>query len=192
MAIPLSHDALWTSYEDVRLLVYQTCHAFARRHGGEFDELLSAAHEHFVAAHAAYDPTRAKYTTWVRNAVWWGLLEDARTAGRLTGRTAPYTHDLPDEPGFDLGAFLGGLSADARTVARLALEAERRTSRDRRRAVLDFLHDIKWTAERIAESFGELREALSIGCLAEPECTFGGSDVTPSDWDVKWTWFKYS
>jgi hypothetical protein len=68
---------------------------------------------------------------------------------------------LPAPTTFDLDKFLIDLSADARTVARLALETERRTNRGRRQAVLDFLHDLRWSAERIAESFSELREDLS-------------------------------
>jgi DNA-directed RNA polymerase specialized sigma24 family protein len=163
MAIPLTHDALWTSYDDVRRLVYQTVHAFIQRHGGEFGELLSEAQECFVKAHGSYNPRRAKYTTWIRNAVWWGLLEHQRQWGlrherfpQLDGEKTDWAAPLP----FAEFEFLDELSADAQTMARLVLEERPANVQQGQQWLLNFLHDLHWSAERIAESFLEIRETL--------------------------------
>lgn len=159
--ITLTQDACWTGYEDVQPMIHRTCESFQQRKGGRISEQNEEAIDHFLKAHAAYDPSRAGYTTWIWWGIWHGLMESQRTAARRAARyEGAIPDDLPDRTGFDLRGFLSDLSHDAATVARLALEASNRDCRSKRRSVVEFLGSIGWTAARIAESFSEIREAL--------------------------------
>ena len=63
------------TYHDVAKLLYQTVHAFRRRYGGAWDDLLSDAHLGFCRAYRGYRPEKARFSTWVRNTVWFAMLQ---------------------------------------------------------------------------------------------------------------------
>ena len=69
------------TYEDVERLVHHTAHAFQRRCGGDYEELLSEANVIYAATYRSYDPTRynCKFATALRNNIWYGLMDAYRT-----------------------------------------------------------------------------------------------------------------
>ena len=175
MGNPLTLSAIDLAYRDVERLVYHTAHAFRRRYGGDFEELLSEANEHFMHAFHTFDPGRGQFPARVRHVVWHGLLETLRKEAnrkRLLAR-ADINLDGVSQPGNrDWLADAHELSDDAAAVLGLVLEPPpeiRLWSRQRdqlerykakRSAVVELLHEIGWCSMRIAESFQEIREIL--------------------------------
>lgn len=132
------------TYRDVEQLIYHTVHRFHRRHGGDFEEQLSAARLIFMAAYN--DHTAGKihvpFHTALVNYIWYSLFDRYRTDTghrRITPR--PGVTSLATA-GLDGGAYdpadyrankaaadagtieriLDGLSADAAICVRLVLE----------------------------------------------------------------------
>ena len=168
-------------YRKVEKLIWDTCLSFRRSHGGDLDDLIGEAHVAYMLCLDSYNPARSKFGTWVRNKVWFALLERARSTARYHGRFPMECRDAvagfddiatrsePDE--FDTDGFLAALGDDARMVAALALEpnidirldCECRKGRDEtkiRKSVTAFLRGCGWEPERIAAAFAEVRSAL--------------------------------
>jgi len=152
------------AYEQVERLISSTVKSFRRGYGGEWQELLSEAGEHYVDADNSYESDRARYSTWVRFKVWHGLLETHRTKCRRQG-ILPQDFSLNlnsvhERERFDLDKFLAELSGDAATMISLVLESPKRYPRHKRMAVVEALLGMGWGAERIVKTFLEIREAL--------------------------------
>ncbi len=163
------------TYGDVEKLIYRLAWKAVRRYGGEFDDYVSAANEAFAEAYASYDASRgASFPTWL----WWkvkGTISGEVHQSKLQERTVASGEDidldvLPGRSRFDLDVFKSELSYDARQVVTMVVESPHE--------IWDLLHhqdigscvrggltrrlrDVGWTVARIAESFSEIREALS-------------------------------
>lgn len=75
--------AVTETYEDVRLLIFDTVHKFHRSYGGDFEELVGDAHLIFMEVYNNFDPGRGtKFSTWLRLKIWYGLLEKARAQAK--------------------------------------------------------------------------------------------------------------
>lgn len=148
------------SYSQLQRLIYDLTHQFQRRYGGDWDELVSEAHEHYSRALTTYDSTRAKITTHIGYRIWKGLLETARTKGRRGRLLQQIDMDLGtwrEKGQFNPRMFLSELSNDAALVVSLVWAAERKPGK---RRVIRHLLSLGWAAERVLESFREIREAL--------------------------------
>lgn len=175
----LARMAMEETFSDLEPLLHQVVHKFSRRYPGiPHDELFSVACERFVAAYRS-NKRYTKLSTWLTNMVWWGLLDYYRSEAKQHRRNTPIS-SCPDNPLATLQArprrefrhFLGDLTDDARFVALLAtnlppdikLEARRRRPKAKepvcQHALKEFLADLGWAAQRIAESFEEIRRAL--------------------------------
>ena len=159
-----------TAHRQVERLIQHTVHCFARRHGGDREELLSQANVCWVQAFQHWDANRSKLTTWTQNAIWYGLMKnrskESKRAIKLP-RTDTDLNNMTARRGFDLDSLLENCSPDAATVVELALTApdQRRGKRKRRatsirNSIIHYLLDIGWAAARIAASVREIREVL--------------------------------
>jgi hypothetical protein len=162
----MSDPAIEDVYEDVRDDVTRVAGAFARSRGLDFDEVRQEAGLAFVEAYGRYQTRGGKARgTFGRYAVFYvrkRLLTNARTQARrerLLGVRLPMA-ELPPTRQDGLKAVFEGLGHDARTVVDLALGADGRP-RSVRAFVRRRLADMGWAAARVAESFEEVRRALS-------------------------------
>jgi DNA-directed RNA polymerase specialized sigma24 family protein len=63
------------TYYDFENLIYDVCHKFQRRYGGNFDDLHSECNDLFLSILKSFDPHKAKLSTWLRKKLWFGLLD---------------------------------------------------------------------------------------------------------------------
>lgn len=153
------------AYAENRVRIKHVVNKFAQNKGGDPEELLSEAHEHFMTALRTYrDDKGTQLSTWIYFTVHHGLLESHRKeAGRASHRRQESV-DFSEQPrrGFDLDGFVEDLSPDAEIVVRLALTAGRRYSQMRtaRRAAAVKLLRRGWSGRRIAAAFEEVKAAL--------------------------------
>lgn len=172
------------AYEDHVRLVHYLALRHQRAHGGQLEDLLSEAHEHFVAACHTYQHNLGAMSTWLTWRIRGGLLSTARKlaseARRLPRITLPPT-EADAEDGLECVTATGGavngwrlidlldsLSDDARYVVRVVLQQSSgfrlllriEGSRQVRNVLRDYLKDHGWTRERIDTAFQSLEEAL--------------------------------
>ncbi len=163
------------TYESVRPLIFSLCHRFHQRYDGDWQEICSQAHLHFMLACLSHDPAKGRLTTWVQTKVWYGLAEDRRNELRKRGthRQVPYQLEaLPDRRRNQLGEIMEELSSDAQAVVELTLgDALDSLARERnfldqakptslRNRLVKLLLEAGWSASRILQSFHEIREVL--------------------------------
>lgn len=172
--ITTNKEAAAETYRDMRRLLYYLCHRFKLKYGGDFEELLSEAHEHYVTAYATFDPKKGEFQKRISFFVWARLLETKRKQAVQVRR---YPHEQnPDlcqvgerRRHFNPRRFANELSQDAGEVVRLALfppldilvSASEKRPKKTAKVIMEYLKDIGWSLERIRESFAEIREALS-------------------------------
>ena len=164
------------NHQSVERWIDKVTYNFVKRHGGDFAELQAEAHGTFLEVMKTHDPERAKLTTWVGRIVWQRLTRKAAEVCKHHERWRESSEgDLDGNPAkerFCLTDFLANLSEDAATVASLVCEPPPDLELDvkdrsraggwpsRRAALVQYLRDIGWCGERIAESFSEIAEAL--------------------------------
>jgi DNA-directed RNA polymerase specialized sigma24 family protein len=170
----LRQHAMDDTFADVEKLVYHTVHRFVQRKGGTFEDWIGEAHEAFMLAYERYKPERGPFPSFVRWVVEKRLLEVLRTNMRRKGKVVfgdvdPDLHPGP-ERGFILADFLDELSEDAQTVVKLALDTPHGLARcieqkggqpwNVRSVLREYLMAMEWSAERVTETFLEIRRAL--------------------------------
>jgi sigma-70-like protein len=143
----LAKQAVTETYEEVKNLIYSIVRKFSHSHGGNFEELLSEAHEHFMTAYAKYDRDRAAFTTYLHflttNLMKTTATRIANGKDRLVTESdidlsAVLGQNDPDSLGnpldllpdhrtstFNLNDFLKGLSRDAKAMVKAAIEGPR-------------------------------------------------------------------
>ncbi len=176
MSTSLTQDTMTEAYTDLEHLIPQTVNRFLRQYGtiyGSHDDLCSEAREFFVVACHTYKPGRTTFERWVSYRIFCGLTEGFRKQvfrhNRL--RRAPVdVNTTPSRVPF-LHDFLEGLSEDAQTVVKLALDpppdvklATRQRGKDNPTnlllAVREFLKDFQWPEDHITRTIKEVKEAL--------------------------------
>jgi len=157
------------TYADVERMICGICWWFVDKFGGEFDDYLSEANVAYMQAHETYDPKRSHFTTWLWWTVRYALLNFVRAERTRMERFALGSDSMEKmeaPPRFDVDRFAGELSADAADVLRLTLDCPHELlaclglPEVDRGDVCRCLRDAKWSVARVAESFGEIREAL--------------------------------
>jgi len=178
MTVTLSQYVIDGVYHDVQGIIRMYVRRWIDRYGtvlGGWEEVESMANEFFMDAYSTFDASRSEFNTWVGNLIRFNLLTAMKKKflhdKRFPAEEATFDELAPKQSSFVLPEFLEELSEDARTVAELVLDApidirlalaQHKTVKPSqlRRAVMGFLKDIGWCAERIAESFSEVSEAL--------------------------------
>lgn len=160
----------------IRTIVYK----FWKKYGGDFNDLIAEANEHFVTIAVEYgqkDINRGlSLEKKIRNRIWWNLLQTKRRDSRRS-KQLPRTelHDnLPTrkESSFDLIDFLITLSDRAKFLVQLivhpTLEFQRLldkiknpSSKDVRMTLKLYLGMIGWSPAKITNVFKEVRTNLS-------------------------------
>ncbi len=176
--------AIEITYEEVEDMIYEACWRFFNKYKGDWHEWLSEANYIFMVAYYSYnEELGASFSTYLRYLLDRRLVDRVRKAIReqryhdksLTKKTIAGTgckmvtkHALPV-----LDKLRGSISKDAFDMARLIIEMptdlrfaimcrpdyESRPKKARK-AVCELLTDFGWSAEKISESFKEIREAL--------------------------------
>jgi len=173
--------AMSEDYEEVKGLIRKTVHDFRAAHvrpGTSFDDLMSIANEYFVRAYDSWDVSKgARFITWVRNRVWWGLM-DAHKRASYRAAILNNTHEdvahMADNVRAPFLDVLDELSVDARTVVGLTLSAPRELvhtafTREKgvrpttfRAALRKYLRsEFGWDTGRVRGSFDEIRRVLN-------------------------------
>lgn len=173
MGTALERDATATTFADVQDLIYHTLHRFKARHGGEWDDLLSDAHELFFIAYNRHDG-RSSFQTYVVWVIWKGLLEyvrrNAKHYSRCDCADALDEHVMRRTSEFSIPEFAADLSRDAKLVLCLTLDqpflqsavpGTPKISPGRfRTALRKYLLSKGWTGSRVTAAFDEMTEAL--------------------------------
>ena len=162
------------TYHDVARLIDKLAGDAVRRHGGCWEDYVSAGNAAFVDAYRSYDNTKGtSFSTWV----WWkirGAISAEIKKTKVQSHTVASGKDnnldeLTGRSNFDLSRFASELSEDARTVIKLVLESSdhikdvlhhRDAGPTIKHGLRRKLSAMRWTLERILESFDEIREAL--------------------------------
>src|ERR1700722_19728887 len=159
------------AYEKVKRLIFDHCHGFVRHFHGNYDDYLSESHLLFMDAYNTYNPEKAKFTTHVRWRVYYGLMDMIRKqfkeSERLLERSKSFNEAENHKNGFR--GFIGELSADAATVARLllqetpieAMKNENKLDAGKASVVRLLIDDLGWDIRQITRCFTEIRDALS-------------------------------
>ncbi len=166
--------AMEETYRDVSGLINKLAWGAVRKHGGCWDDYVSAGNEAFVLAYDTFDPDKGTvFSTWL----WWKI---RHAISRAAVRTVLEQHTvntgldidldaLPRRERFDLRRFTCELSTDAQQVIGMAFEAAEDISEAMhhedagsvvRGGLQHRLRNLGWTVARILESFSEIRRAL--------------------------------
>ncbi len=163
------------TYAEVQLLLYDLVHKFIKRHGGDFDELVSRANELYMDAYISYDPDKGSFSKRVQYVVWNGMLDSYRVSTNRTRLLKRQPEEilkscfLPEQEKFDLWGLLQELSGDGRTAVVLALRSPPEmmeamvgndTPTSLAKALKSYLQTVGWAPSRIARVFREVRQAL--------------------------------
>lgn len=176
----LLRDAAGEAYIDSRPQLIGICKKFKERYGGDLDDLISEADEHFTDIFLTHDPDRADFKSDVGFRVWKRLLETKeREANRNRKLPRVKFEDYPEReppPPFNFDEFTSGLSLRTKLILHLALNPPPDVQIDAtlssdiidgyspnnlRVALLGFLRDVGWARNAVLESFREVREFLS-------------------------------
>lgn len=161
------------TYEDVKLLVWHSVHAFHRKYGdlyGTREELFSEGCLGFSIAYKLYNPAKGSFPTYVRTVVGHTLLELVRseTKRRVRFNTTSDV-EIADHPrSFSLTDFLDEISEDARAIVSLVLDTPRDLQRvvhkegrkDVKYTLRQYLDGMGWEEERVENAFSEISTAL--------------------------------
>lgn len=184
--MPALQDPRTETYQDVQRLIWKTVYEFQRRYGGEFDELMSTANLAFAISYNKHDPAKSSFVTWVRNYVWYTLMNDRRPdiihPVALLGENDvdvkqtpveidPFEISLIDPSEAAISDLFDMVGEDAAEVLGLVLNTpddlhfrimqKGGTPGNWRSTVREHLLKLGWGAERVRESFREIQEALA-------------------------------
>lgn len=169
----LRRDPRAETYEDVKKLIYKTCYDYARRYGGDIDELVSIGNEAYCVAYSTYDATKnVKFATWVRTQVWYAMKNAKRAKRKYRKEYACGEYDVQltrASSEFDLDNFAVGLTPDSQFILGLIqsppdnlinpIEAKGGHGYNWRSTLRTHLIGLGWTVSRVLESYEEIRNA---------------------------------
>lgn len=169
------------TYRELEKEIEAVVWAFARKHGGDFEEWMSHALVAFtngmIAITEGAPNLHADNSVELRRHVWFQLFDLHRTQSQHRRKDKCVIKQeercdlLPTKtPGFNITDFLDGLTDDGKVAAKLVLDtpadiaaaARERGGSDRnlRSVIRHYLSGLGWHAERISNSFAEVGKAL--------------------------------
>lgn len=163
-------------YTNVKLMIHHTVRQHKKHYVGDWQDLMAEANYHFVRAYHSYRPGVGTLSGWIHYRLQRDLLETVRTAARRNAcisRKELHMERVPQRRSFNLHAILAEVSDDARTILELvvgphlnSLVTKKKSNKEptamrKRCYLIRFLREVGWTAERIVESFQEIKEILS-------------------------------
>lgn len=166
-------DAIAETFEDVDLLIWDVCHQFVKRYGGDLQEARSSANESFLIAYKDWDPTSTmQFSTYVRKVVWDRFRDEARRYAVKYGRepVMDTTEMDPTQPATSNDWRSRCVSTDAEEVVDLLVEPEfkdfrtklkRQKKKTKLQYLIDFLRDDRgWDDDRIDNACDEIYQVL--------------------------------
>ncbi len=171
----LTQLVLTEAYQDVKEVIQQAVFYFARKYGGDYEELLGEANLLFVEAYQRHKEDKANFKVWVKYFITKQLLERLRTKLYKKARCKQVFKDLANikapQPDFNLSDFIDELPADAAEVVKLIfysppdidLSVQQRggyTPHRFKLALMEYLSDLGWGVEQILSVFTSIKEAL--------------------------------
>ncbi len=156
------------SYFQVERLIEKVVSKFHAKNGGEREELLAEAKLHWVAGMQRFDSTRSKLSTWSWIVIWQGLSRYSQQQAKKRMLPTPERFDIEEkrDNGF-LKSLVFDVSNDARIILEMILDTPVHFQAQSKKAVKSIrglkrqLQGMGWSAYRIAETFNEVRGALS-------------------------------
>lgn len=161
-------------FQQHELLIYKVVRKFCAQYPTAYTEIEDALADgrlFFWQAYKAYNPARAKLTTWVYIRIWYRLKEKMLQKVRHDPPRKP--QQLPDVSYTSSNnCLMADLSHDAQAIVRLILdtpgyvfldqEIPGRQKRDNAPIVLVYrvCRQLGWKRDRILESFSEIARAL--------------------------------
>jgi DNA-directed RNA polymerase specialized sigma24 family protein len=173
--LALRDIALTQTYEDVKMLIYQTCWKFTEAYGGEIEEWIAEANYYFLRAYESYQESKGTFSTWLRRNLWQHLMNYSQRLRQIHKNIEikPMGDEIPIISVNDrrLEDLLEEFSADLREIVDLVLDPpdflindalEKGTRPYNFRGCLRrYLKSTGRTAKEITESFAEIGEILS-------------------------------
>lgn len=170
---PVARKNASETYDECKTLIYSTVWKVVRTYGGDFDELMSEANAAFLDAYRTFDGSSA-FTSWLRQRVWYSCVSFVRDRLDERSRYEP-AEDVQiadrNRSSWSIQQMAEDLGEDALLVVKLVVEtptdlervyqAKGAQPRNLRSSIRQYLAEAGWTAARIAESFNEVRRALS-------------------------------
>ena len=159
------------AFNGVKKLLHSTCHEFRRKYGGNHEDLFSHAQEIFLVANDEFDPAKGmKFSTYVRQCVWWRLMDGLRHDQHRLNQLPRQEFDgnaikEEDQRSFDLDDFceITGLGEDAKTIVKLTATRKEVPGeiRNGKAALKEILtSELGWGRLRIRHAFQEITAAL--------------------------------
>ena len=162
--------AMTQAYQSTEKLIYKTIWDFVRKYGGDSEDLLSICHEAFITAYNTHDITKTKFTTWIRNCLWWAMYRFQFQEKKRTNRQ----HNTPIEDlglaystPVDYNKILENLSCDAWQIALAILiipnttlfasKIEERRPYKLRRAARNMFYCSGWCEARWNNAIAEIK-----------------------------------
>jgi len=159
------------TFQDMDRMLHKLAH-----NSGIFDheEAYQEAALGFAEAYHSYDPSRGSFSTWCYWRAKVNLLEKKRRESRYSQHVDSNSAVVEQTTALrtrssDFRELLEDLGDDARSIVRLIMELpedigsvllRKRSQRNLRKALHNYLVGLGWTAKQITESFSEIREAL--------------------------------
>ena len=176
-------------YRHITPMVDATVRRFVRRYGGNYPDLRTDANFSWWRGDTAYRERatngrsiHADYRVEIRRWVWFELFDDYRVRAQYRRKEKTIikqdglSFTRPAAREFNFPEFIDELTDDARTVVGLLFGAEERDApepwaaeamakggqpRNVRSTLRSYLTGLGWAAQRINDSFDEIRDALS-------------------------------
>ncbi len=178
-ATALGQDALTETYQDVEKLICKTVWEFIESYGGDFQELQAEANFTFVKSYQSHQPSRSKFPTWLRNNIWYTLLNFKKgfmypIRHNKKIEYVPFIHpessfhekdenwltDLMDELGNDAIEIVNLFLDIPESVQEAAMDAGGSGDKIRSNMRRYAKENLGWTARRVRETFSEIKEAV--------------------------------
>lgn len=160
------------TYEDVRSILNNVANKIKKMYGGDLDDIRSECNLSFMRCYRKHEPTKGSFYSRVNFKVRCDLIDTRRKEYRHRLPLDPLAElsTIPARREFNLEQLIEDLSGDAEQVIMLVLQPPevvnsrnpRKKAIPTKRSIVQYLEDIGWAAERIAESFREIQEILTI------------------------------
>ena len=160
--------AVTDTFTDVKRLVSQVTKSFQRKYGGNWGDLISQAHLHYVEAFIDHTPAKGTFSNHVTHKIWWGLMNawkrNRQYDGRFRGEEKLDRRPLQSQPSsiLYLRNLFCQLSMDGREVVEMALDYSQPNISPFQTLVRlrMSLSKMGWTKERIESTFSEVRSTI--------------------------------
>lgn len=164
--------AIETTYEECVGLLQDTVWKFIAKYGlptHMYDELFSQANLAFVEAYKDHNENRSKFTTWLRNKVWWKLLMEWGKDSRHHLNTTREPRKMPHRKVQWCVDWLDALNEDAKNLVCMFQQSPKDLDKlyqyslvaPAGKRVFHYLQDKGWTRGQIQSAIRNMKESAN-------------------------------